>query len=168
MWEKKMLANYTPVSRRLCLTALSPALILSCVLAASPASAGCWSLLKSPKWAEAERFIGKVKLCEVLPIGPNKTAKLSISQFDVCDAPGGIRFHAEAALDCKSGSHDLIKTKAKASVKADIAMDIGTCTVTDARLEFGGAAGQLLKGQPGLQSVVRSLAQSKLSELCGK
>jgi hypothetical protein len=142
--------------------------MLVVALACPPASAGCWSILKSPKWDDVRQSLDKAKLCEVLPVGPNRTSKFSISQFDVCDAPGGLRLHVEASLDCKSGGNALIRTKAKASVKADVAVDIGTCTVTESKLEFGGAAGELLAGQPDLQNVARRIAQAKLSELCGK
>ena len=141
-------------------------LISAVVLLGSPASAGCWSVLKSPKWADVQASLAKAKLCEALPAGPNRTDKLSISDFDVCDAPGGVRFHVEASLSCKSKG--LIRITAKASVKADVAVDIGTCTVTEAKLELGGDAGKLLAGQPGFQRLAQGVAQAKLSELCGK
>jgi len=163
-----MPAKYPRVSRRSPIMLAAALAALAGLLAGSPASAGCWSILKSPKWAEVQQSLDKTKLCEVLPAGPNRTAKFSVSQFDVCDAPGGLRFHVEASLECKSGGNALIRTKAKSSVKADVAVDIGTCTVTESKLEFGGAAGELLAGQPELQSVARRIAQAKLSELCGK
>lgn len=156
------------VSRRSKLMASALVLMAAGVLFGSPASAGCWSILKSPKWTEVQTSLHKVKLCEALPAGPNRTDKLSISDFDVCDAPGGLRFHVEAALSCKSSPKGLIQITAKASVKADVAVDIGTCTVTEAKMDLGGDAGKLLAGQPGFQRLAQGLAQAKLSELCGK
>lgn len=164
--EEGMSERVLKVSRRPRLIASAVILMLAGVLFGSPASAGCWSVLKSPKWTDVQASLAKAKLCEALPAGPNRTDKLSISDFDVCDAPGGVRFHIEASLSCKSKG--LIRITAKASVKADMAVDIGTCTVTEAKLDLGGDAGKLLAGQPGFQRLAQELAQAKLSELCGK
>jgi hypothetical protein len=166
--EDGMFTRCLKVSCRPKLVASAFILIAAVALSGSPAYAGCWSVLKSPKWTEVQASLAKVKLCEALPAGPNHTDKLSISDFDVCDAPGGVRFHAEAELQCKSGPKGLIKISAKATVKADVAVDIGTCTVTEAKLDLGGDAGKLLAGQPGFQRLAQGLAQAKLSELCGK
>lgn len=60
------------------------------------AQAGCWSVLKSPKWSEVQASLDKAKLCEVIPAGPNRTDRISITRFDICDAPGGFRLEASA------------------------------------------------------------------------
>jgi hypothetical protein len=154
-----------PITRRRLATAAG-VFVLGSMLATT-ADAGCWSILKSPKWADVQASLGTSRLCEVLPAGPNHTDKLSISVFDVCDAPGGIRLHAEASLKCKSGSGALIRMKATASVKADVAMDIGTCTVTTSHVDLGGTLGSAFADRPEIQTLVKTLAQAKLSQLCG-
>lgn len=135
---------------------------------ALPAHAGCWSMLKSPKWAEVQTSLGEAKLCEVLPAGPNRTESVTVDKMEVCDSPGGVRFEAAASVRCKSSPKALLKTSASASLKADVTVDIGTCTVTSSKLDLSGSLGQGLAARPEFQELVRQVAQRELSKLCGK
>lgn len=92
------LSHYSPPPR-----VITAILFVSSSTFAGPADARCWSIHKSPNWAEVQAPLGKAKLREILPEGPNRTDKLSISVFDICDAPGGIRLHVEASLKCSAG-----------------------------------------------------------------
>jgi hypothetical protein len=142
--------------------------VLFVAVFATYAQAGCWLLMKSPQWAGVQAAVGSAKVCEVMPGGPDRTDSVTISRFDVCDAPGGVSLEAEASIECKSSSEAVFQSSATASVRAKVTIDIGTCTVTDSQLELGGTAGELLSGNPEFRKVIHELAQSKLSEFCGK
>lgn len=133
-----------------------------------PAQAGCWSVLKSPKWEEVQASLDKEKLCEVIPAGPNRTDRISITRFDICDAPGGFKLAASGSVECKSSPAATFRSSASGSAEISAVVDIGTCTVTDVQVKLGGTLGAFLSGRPELSQIVKSLAQAKLSELCGK
>ena len=133
-----------------------------------PAQAGCWSVLKSPKWVEVQASLDKAKLCEVIPAGPNRTDRISITRFDICDAPGGFKLDASGSVECKSSPAAVFKSSASGSAETSAVVDIGTCTVTDIQVNLGGTLGAFLSGRPELRQIMKNLAQAKLSELCGK
>ncbi|AVA25827.1 hypothetical protein [Rhizobium sp. NXC24] len=133
-----------------------------------PASAGCWSALKSPEWQQVSSIIASAKLCEQMPSGPNRTRRLEVTAVDFCTAPSGVSVTANVSLTCGSSSDSFLQlSPLDGKVVATVTLDIGACKVTDSDINISGQAGEILSKLPQTQEFLRTWAQIRLSNLCG-
>lgn len=144
---------------------------MSAALLAQPVSsalAECRSATESPAWPEVARAISTAKLCEQLPMGPNRTASLRIISADVCSNGDGIAsLRATAQLTCETGDDALFEMPpVEGKVLATISLDVNACRINDTHLEIDGDLGGLLSQLPDTQEYGRQWAQSQLSRLC--
>ncbi len=132
------------------------------------ASANCVSIIQNENWPAIARAISDVRLCEQLPVGPNKTRSFEVAYAEVCPQAGGLTtVRAQAYLTCEADVSSLFQVDAvEGRVNVDVTLEPSTCRVTDAHLNIDDGLGGLLSGLTDTDDLARSWAQSQATRLC--
>jgi len=134
----------------------------------SPVSANCVSIIQNENWPAIARAISNVRLCEQLPVGPNKTRSFEVASAEVCPQLGGLTtVRAQAYLTCEADGSSLFQVDAvEGKVSVDVTLEPSTCRITDAHLKIDDGFGGLLSGLADTDDLARSWAQSQATRLC--
>ncbi|MDM9620827.1 hypothetical protein QTL94_10740 [Rhizobium sp. S96] len=134
----------------------------------APAWAACKSATESPEWPAVAKAISTARLCEQLPVGPNRTSSFKVLSADVCAEDNGLAsVRATALLTCETGNDSLFQMDpVDGKVTVTVSLDPAACKITDAHLDIDGEMGGLLSGLSDTQDFARNWAQSQLSRLC--
>ncbi len=134
----------------------------------APLLANCLSIVQNDNWPAIARAISNVRLCEQLPVGPNKTRGFDVASAEVCPQSGGLTtVRAEAYLTCEADDNSLFQVDAvEGRVSVDVTFEPSTCRITDAHLNIDDGLGGLLSGLTDTDALARSWAQSQATRLC--
>ena len=134
----------------------------------TPVSANCVSIVQDENWPAIARAISNVRLCEQLPVGPNKTRSFKVASAEVCPQSGAlITVRAQAYLTCEADGSSLFAVDAvEGRVNVDVTLEPSTCRITDAHLNIDDGIGGLLSDLTDTDDLARSWAQSQATGLC--
>ena len=132
------------------------------------ASANCVSIIQNESWPAIARAISDVRLCEQLPVGPNKTRSFEVASAEVCSQSGGLTtVRAQAYLTCEADGSSLFQGDAvEGRVTVDVTLEPSTCRITEAHLNIDDGLGGLLSDLTDTDDLARSWAQSQATRLC--
>lgn len=143
--------------------------VFTVLMGASTAHAEeCWSLLRTPDWPNVRSAIEQIKVCELLPEGPNRTRRFEATQIDVCSASEGVRVKSKLEVTCATSDAAFIRLSVKGTIASDVTIDVGACRITSLDLDISGDVGRYLSGLGLLQPVLRGWVQEQMNRLCGK
>lgn len=128
----------------------------------------CWSLLNTPDWPNIRTAIEQIKVCEILPEGPNRTRRFEATQIDICSAPEGFHVKSKVEATCATSDAAFIRFSVPGTIAADVTIDVGACSVTSLDVDISGDVGKYLTKLGLLQPVLLGWAQGQLNRLCGK
>ncbi|MGO4441587.1 hypothetical protein [Rhizobium sp. RAF56] len=110
-----------------------------------------------------KQSLATVRLCELLPAGPDRTEKFDATLAAFCSAPEGVSIRAEGKLTCSSSSGALIQMSQNGRVDVELTVDIGACKTIDSRVSIDGDVGTVLSGLPQVQDLARSCPGTALA-----
>lgn len=128
----------------------------------------CWSLLNTPDWPNIRTAIEQIKICEVLPGGPDRTRRFEATQIDICSAPQGFRVKSRVETTCATSDAAFIRFSVPGIISPDVTVDVGACRITSLDVDISGDIGRYLTNLGLLQPVLLGWAQGQLNRLCGK
>lgn len=137
-------------------------------LSLTPAWANCTSVMANSEWPAVAHAISNARLCEQLPVGPNRTRSFKVISAEVCRNAGDLTsITAQALLTCETDDSALFQLEPiEGKVTVNVTLDTAACRITDARMDIDNGVGGLLSGLADTQDLARDWAQSQLSRLC--